>query len=174
MIVVLIGYMASGKSTIGRQLASKLGFSFIDLDSYIEEQELLSISDIFNKKGEIYFRKKESEYLNEIINGEQNNIVLSLGGGTPCYADNIALLLNDKSILTIYLKVGLDEIVNRLGNEKYKRPLVAHIETREDLKDFIRKHLFERSLYYEQSNIKIHTDHNSAKEVVEKIILQLY
>ena len=85
MIIVLIGYMASGKSTIGRILADKLNYSFIDLDDYIEEKEQTSVSEIFKSKGEIYFRKLETTSLQALLNNK-DNLVLSLGGGTPCYS----------------------------------------------------------------------------------------
>ena len=91
MIVVLMGYMGSGKSTIGKELATLLKYNFLDLDDYISEKENATISDIFKDKGEIYFRKKETEYLKEIINS-YNDIVLALGGGTPCYGNNLKIL----------------------------------------------------------------------------------
>ena len=88
MIVVLIGYMASGKSTLGRILANKLNYDFIDLDDYIEEKEQLLVSDIFKSKGELYFRKMETLYLKELLDNK-TKLVLSLGGGTPCYSNNM-------------------------------------------------------------------------------------
>ena len=88
MKIVLIGYMASGKSTIGKILAKELNLSFIDLDHYISDREQMSIPEIFNQKGEIYFRKIETKCLLEVLEKEQE-FILSLGGGTPCYGNNM-------------------------------------------------------------------------------------
>jgi len=85
MKIILLGYMGSGKSTVGHHLAKKLYLTFTDLDNHIEKKENKTISEIFNEKGEIYFRKKEHEYLKQFIN-ENDSYVLSLGGGTPCYS----------------------------------------------------------------------------------------
>ena len=93
MILVLMGYMGSGKSTLGRKLSEILGFSFIDLDDFITTNESMEIKEIFNKKGEIYFRKKETEYLTKLLE-ENNDLVLSLGGGTPCYGKNLDIINN--------------------------------------------------------------------------------
>ena len=91
MKVILLGYMASGKSTIGRLLAEEKGLKFINLDEYLEEKEEKSISDIFKDKGEIYFRLKENEYLKELLE-KKESFVLSLGGGTPCYSSNMDVI----------------------------------------------------------------------------------
>lgn len=174
MILVLLGYMASGKSTIGQILAKHLDYKFIDLDTYIEDQEQETIGNIFSDKGEIYFRRIESKYLQHIVEEANKNIVLSLGGGTPCYSGNMNLLLKSTNVITFYLKIGLDAIVDRLFLECTARPLISHIKTKDDLKDFVRKHLFERSPIYEQSEYKILVDNSSPDEVIEKILLKLY
>lgn len=166
MQIVLLGYMGSGKTTIGRLLAKELKIKFLDLDSYIEEAEATTISTIFSKKGEIYFRKKEALNLREILS-EEENFVLSIGGGTPCYANN----MNTISEMTengIYLKVGLKELVRRLSNEKAERPLIASIP-KEELHEFIGKHMFERSFYYNQANTVINCDDKSSSEIVIEI-----
>jgi shikimate kinase len=173
MIVVFIGYMASGKSTLGKVLAQKLNYSFIDLDDYIEEKENTSVSNIFKTKGEIYFRKAETLHLKSILKSK-NNIVLSLGGGTPCYSNNIELLLKVNNIKNIYLKASLLTLVERLKNEKTKRPLIAHIKTDELLTEFIGKHLFERTQYYNQAEIVISTDNKTELEIIEELIFQLF
>lgn len=173
MIIVLIGYMASGKSVVGRELAHKISYDFEDLDSNIEAQENESISDIFSTKGEIYFRKLETHYLEKILS-HRSKIVLSLGGGTPCYGNNLDLILNHKNCLSIYLKTSIASIVHRLKNDKEKRPLVAHITSEEELMEFIGKHLFERTPFYNQADLSIATDSLSVDEIVEKIVLQLF
>ena len=173
MIVVLIGYMASGKSTLGRVLTKKLDYNFIDLDDYIEEKENASISEIFKTKGEIYFRKKETHYLNEILNSK-SKLILSLGGGTPCYSNNMENILSANNAVSIYLKASIPTLADRLKNEKAKRPLIAHIETDDLLAEFIGKHLFERSPYYSQAEAVITTDNKTENDIIEELVLKLF
>ncbi|MCT4698529.1 shikimate kinase [Tenacibaculum haliotis] len=167
MKIVLVGYMACGKSTIGRLLAEKKKFSFIDLDNYIEEKEKMSVSEIFEKKGEIYFRKQEHLYLKEILT-LKNDVILALGGGTPCYAGNMDLLIESKDSTTIYLKTSIATIAKRLTSEKNQRPLVARLKN-EELTEFIAKHLFERSFFYNQSNYKVTVDDKKTDMIVTEL-----
>lgn len=173
MNIVLLGYMASGKTSVAKVLAKKLGYSFLDLDDIIEENEKKSVQDIFKFKGEIYFRKRESFCLNMVLNNN-SKLVLSLGGGTPCYGNNMTLLLNATNTKTIFLKATIPTLVERLMNEKNKRPLISHIDSDEVLKEFIGKHLFERSQYYNRANLSISTDNKTEQEIVEAIILNLF
>ncbi|PKQ45125.1 shikimate kinase [Confluentibacter flavum] len=172
MNVILIGYMASGKSTIGKILANKLNYDFIDLDDYIEKKEQTTIVNIFKSRGEIYFRKLETAYLKAILE-HKNNVVLSLGGGTPCYGNNMDVILSDTNSKSIYLKTSIPALVSRLKNEKSKRPLLAHIETDDLLSEFIGKHLFERSQFYNLAEAKITTDNKTESEIVEELLLNL-
>ncbi len=165
--------MASGKSTLGRILAKKLDYDFIDLDDYIEHREKTSISAIFKTKGEIYFRKKETQYLNDLLN-TKTKLILSLGGGTPCYSGNMETILNANDAVSIYLKASIPTLVNRLKNERRKRPLIAHIKTDEVLAEFIGKHLFERSQYYNQAETMVTTDHKTENEIIEDLVLKLF
>jgi len=171
MAIVMIGYMASGKSSIGKKLAKKLNLPFIDLDEYIANKENLSISDIFRTKGEIYFRKKETAYLNQLLQ-IKDNFILAVGGGTPCYGNNINIINNNAK--SIYLKSSIQTIYDKLSKEKNKRkrPLVAAIENK-DLKEFIAKHLFERTIYYERASFTIMVDNKTKKEIVEEINLNM-
>jgi len=173
MVIVLLGYMASGKSTIGKILAKKLNYTFIDLDDYIEEKENLTVPEIFKQKGEIYFRKLETNYLKELLS-LSNNVVLSLGGGTPCYSNNMDSILQTENVTSIYLKASIENLVNKLENEKAKRPLVAHLKTKEDVTEFIGKHLFERSYFYNQAELVLTTDMKKKKDIIEEIILNLF
>ncbi|MDO5970070.1 shikimate kinase [Flavivirga aquimarina] len=173
MIVVLIGYMASGKSTLGKILANKLNYDFIDLDDYIEEKEQLLVSDIFKYKGEIYFRKIETLYLKELLNNN-TKLVLSLGGGTTCYSNNMDFIKNSPNVKSIYLKALIPTLVARLKNEKNKRPLIAHIKTDELLTEFIGKHLFERTPFYSLSEVTITTDNKTEEDIIEELVLQLF
>jgi len=170
MVIVLIGYMGSGKSVVGRQLALSLGFEFKDLDTVIEIEEGKTITQLFSEKGEIYFRKKERMVLESII-GSKKNIVLATGGGTPCFGDTIQLLVYKENVITIYLKTSIATLTNRLFPEITKRPLLSHIETKEVLHDFISKHLFERSYYYNQALLKLDTNDKSIDDIVKAIEL---
>ncbi|GAA4276368.1 shikimate kinase [Aquimarina mytili] len=173
MNIVLMGYMGSGKSLIGSNLSKKMKMDYLDLDDYIENQEKKSIAKIFEDHGEIYFRKKESFYLNEVLN-TYNDTIISLGGGTPCFAGNIEMIINKDHVKSIYLQTSLDELTNRLFAERSKRPLIAHLESLEDLKDFIRKHVFERSFYYNQADYKITTDQKQVDQITEEITSLLF
>lgn len=172
MILVFLGYMASGKSTVGKHVAEILNYSFIDLDTYIEEKEKMKVKDIFETKGEIYFRKIEHAYLKDIIN-EQKNCVLSLGGGTPCFYDSVDWLNTINNVKTIYLKASIDVITTRLVNDTI-RPLISHLKSKEEIKEFIAKHLFERSFFYNKAQIKLNTNDLSTEEISEKILLELF
>ena len=170
MKIVLIGYMASRKSTIGKILAKELNLSFIDLDHYISDREQMSISEIFTQKGEIYFRKIETKYLLEVLEKEQE-FILSLGGGTPCYGNNMEIILNSDAA-SVYLKASIPTITERIRTGKRKRPLVAHLSN-EELPEFIGKHLFERQFYYLQSNHSIAVDGKQKYEIVDDLLKAL-
>ena len=172
MNIVLIGYMGSGKSTIGKNLSKITNFEFTDLDDYIQQKEGLTISQIFKTKGEIYFRKKEHLYLHELL--QKNNIILSLGGGTPCYGVNMEAVLNAEHAHSIYLKSSIPNLVHRLNPEKSHRPLIAHLKTEEELTEFIGKHLFERSFYYNQCHQTLVTDGKSIDAITEEIVARLF
>lgn len=171
MSIVLIGYMGSGKSTIGRKLAEIVKSEFIDLDDYIQKKENLTIPEIFETKGEIYFRKKEHFYLKEVL--QRNNVILALGGGTPCYGSNMDVILNAKGAQSLYLKSSIPNLVQRLIPEKAQRPLIAHLKTDEELIEFIGKHLFERSFYYSQCNKTVVTDGKSIPAIAQEIVASI-
>lgn len=173
MILVLIGYMASGKSTIGRILAKKVGYDFIDLDDFIEERENMAVTDIFKIKGEIYFRKIESQYLKAIVSGK-SDVVLSLGGGTPCYHNNMNVILDTENVKSVYLKASIKTLLYRLKNEKSKRPLISHLKTEEGLTEFIGKHLFERGQFYNQANKVVSTDDKTENKIIEELVSTLF
>ena len=158
--------MGSGKSTVGRQLAKLKSFSFIDLDSYIETAEGMTIPAIFSKKGEIYFRKIEHHYLKEVLQKEEN-LVLATGGGTPCYANNMEAILK-ATRNACYLKLSIAAIIQRLVDDKGERPLVKNIPPVE-LPEFIGKHLFERSFFYNQANHVVSCDGKSAAAIAEEL-----
>ena len=169
MKIILSGYMGSGKTAVGNELSKKTGLSFIDLDEEISRREGRDIPEIFKISGEIYFRKKEGEVLQELLETKED-FILSLGGGTPCYGKNLQLLQETAETKLIYLKTSLDELTNRLFAEREKRPLIAHLNSRELLEDFIRKHLFERTYYYNQSKQIVSTDDKTPEEIAKEIL----
>lgn len=163
--IIILGYMGSGKSTVGRFLSEKTEIPFIDLDEYIEERQQKSIKNIFETKGEIYFRKLEHQYLNELLNLDQE-MIISLGGGTPCYANN-HLHFEKDNIESFYLNTSIKTLSNRLKTEIDNRPLLNNTE--DDLETFIAKHLFDRSYFYNKAKHKIKTDNKSIEEIALEI-----
>jgi len=164
--IVLVGYMGSGKTTIGKLLANKLKVSFLDLDEVIEQGLEDSISNIFNGKGEIFFRKKENEYLIDVLS-KKEKLILSTGGGTPCYSGNMETMLTLADHV-FYLKVSIPGLVKRLLLEKEHRPLIKNIDNG-DLPEFIGKHLFERNNFYLKANHIIECDDKDPETLVAEI-----
>lgn len=173
MKIVLLGYMGSGKSTMGKELASVLNVDFIDLDEEIEKEEETAIDTLFKDKGEIYFRKKEQSTLNNLI-AKPGNYIIATGGGTPCYGNMMQRLLEDKNVKTVYLKASIATLTKRLYKEKDSRPLISHLKTEELLNDFIRKHLFERNFYYLQAKHTITVDDKRIPTITEEIVATLF
>ncbi len=167
MKIILLGYMGSGKSTLGKALAEQKKLPFIDLDHYIEQQENTSIKEIFKEKGEIYFRQKETFYLETLLKSDES-FVLAVGGGTPCFGNNMQNIIKATKH-AIYLKHSPQSLTQRLRVEKNNRPLIANIQE-EDMEEFIRKHLFERNLFYSQANHIVVMDGLSFSESLDKLI----
>lgn len=165
MIISLLGYMGSGKTHISKNLSEKTNYKLIDLDEEIIRKNQKSISEIFADRGEIYFRKQEKEILDEIL-AKSEDIILSLGGGTPAYYNNMEMI--KKKSTSIYLRANISTLTERILKEKEKRPLIAKI-SEEDLPEYIAKHLFERNFFYNQAQFTISTDAKSAEEIVNEI-----
>ena len=163
MIFYLIGMMGSGKSSVGKLLANKLQFSNIDIDKEIEKDEKLSIKEIFEKKGENYFREIESKYLLR----KRKLAVVSCGGGIILYKKNREFLKT--SGYTIYLKSSIPTLEKRLLNEN-GRPLLSNDNLKETLINIYSKR---KTLYTSAANTNIITDRRSVKEVCELIIKKL-
>jgi len=170
MIISLIGYMGCGKSHVSKILSEKINFRLIDLDKEISRRNKLTIPEIFEKKGEIYFRKLEREALEEILATEEN-IVLSLGGGTPVYYNNMEIINHNSK--SIFLRASVATLSERLSKQKEKRPLIAHISD-EDLPEFIAKHLFERNAFYSKAQFSVVTDSRTPEDIVNEITEKLY
>jgi shikimate kinase len=165
--IILLGYMGCGKSTIAEKLSSLIQIPFVDLDKSIETKAEMTISQIFESFGEVYFRKLEHDVFVELLAAPENQII-GLGGGTPCYANNHELLKGE-GVTSIYLKASVETLFSRLAHNKSKRPIVAN-KTEDELKEFIAKHLFDRSYYYNQAEYKVSVDHQTIDETVAAII----
>lgn len=164
--IIILGYMGSGKTTIAKLLSEKIKLRILDLDKIIEERLDLSVKAIFETKGEIYFRKVEHRIFSELMSNNES-MILSLGGGTPCYAGN-HLLLNGEGVTSIYLKASIETLYGRLSTVKSERPLLSEMEE-EEMKEFIAKHLFDRSFYYNQAAIKLSVDGKDTAAIVKEL-----
>lgn len=172
MIIFLIGYMGSGKSTVGEKLATALNYKYIDLDDFLQIKEELAIKELFDTKGEIYFRKSENKHLQELLQLEST--VVSLGGGTPCYGNNMDSINSTANAKSVYLKASIPTLVDRLKTEKNERPLISHLQSDAGMTEFIGKHLFERSFFYNQAHLTIAVDEKSIDTIVDEIMLKLF
>ncbi len=160
MIIFLVGFMGSGKSTVGQRLARRLGYTFIDMDARLEEEHGMTINEIFKKHGENAFREMESRLLHELV--ALRDIVVSTGGGLPCSGNNMELI-NQKGI-SIYLKMGPATLLNRLSRGKSRRPLIRHL-SRAELDIFIHDKLREREPVY----LRAHHTVNGLNVDMEKL-----
>jgi shikimate kinase len=151
--IFLIGYMGAGKTTLGRALAKELKIEFIDLDNYIEERLCKSISQIFAEKGEEGFREIERRMLHEA--GEFENVVISTGGGTPCFFDNIEYM--NRQGATVFLDVPVERLFIRLSIARKKRPLIMG-KSDEELRCFIAEQLAKRLPHYSKAKQKFTAD----------------
>jgi shikimate kinase len=165
--IILLGYMGCGKSTIAQKLSGIVSIPYIDLDEYIEKKAKMSIKEIFDNHGEIHFRKLEHTYFIELLN-LPDEIIIGLGGGTPCYANNHELLIGE-GVVSVYLKASIDTLFKRLAANKSKRPLIAD-KNDEEMKEFIAKHLFDRSFYYNHAQYKVNVDGRTIEETVNDIL----
>lgn len=147
--IFLLGYMGAGKTTLGRAYAKAMGLDFIDLDWYIEGRYHQSVGQIFAERGEDGFRQLERNMLHEV--GEFYDVVISVGGGTPCFFDNMAYMNTQGQ--TVYLDVSIDVLFRRLKIAKAKRPLLKD-KTDEELRAFIITALENRAPFYEQAQYR--------------------
>ena len=167
-----MGYMGCGKSAVGPLISSQISLPFIDLDRYIEIHEKSSISNIFDDHGEIHFRKKERFYLEQVFL-QKSSFVISLGGGTPCYFDNIDYVNLKQDAVSIFLKTSPKELAFRLHKDKMHRPMISHLQSKQELEEYVAKHIFERLPFYKKAKKTIDTDNKSIETIVEEIHLIL-
>ncbi|MDX9881706.1 MAG: shikimate kinase [Prolixibacteraceae bacterium] len=146
MRIYLIGYMGCGKSTLGRQLASLLGLTLIDLDHYLENKYFKTIPQIFEEEGEEDFRRKEQAVLHEVSTFE--NVIVATGGGAPCFFDNMDVM--NRTGFCIFLDVDTSELVERLTHAKTERPIIKG-KSGEELAGFIDGMMEKRRPFYEKA-----------------------
>lgn len=151
--IFLTGYMGSGKTTLGRALAAAIGIPFIDLDHYIEQRYRKTISQLFAERGEEGFREIERRMLHEV--GEFEDVIISTGGGTPCFFDNIEYM-NEQGT-TVYLDVPVERLFIRLSIARSKRPLIKE-KNDEELMTFIEEQLAKRAPHYSKAQYSFKAD----------------
>jgi len=161
MRIFLIGFMGSGKSTMGRALATELDLTFIDLDSFLEEKYFKTIPQIFAEEGEESFRRKERKVLEEVCSFD--NVILATGGGAPCFFDNMELM--NESGFCVFLDVDVTSLVNRLIHAKTERPLIKG-KSPEELHEFIAGLLAKRRPFYEKARFILTGSEISANQVI--------
>ena len=166
--VILIGYMGSGKTTVGKALSKETGMMFYDLDWYIESRMRKSVSQIFAEKGEEGFRKIEYNMLHEVA--EFEDVIISCGGGTPCFFDNMDYLNQQGDV--VYLKASPETLYKHLLMAKVERPLLKGKST-EELIAYITEHLKEREPFYEKArhilDVNVLDDYDKIKVSVQKL-----
>ena len=165
--ILLLGYMGSGKSLIGKLVAERMHITHYDLDFLIEKYLQVSISEIFQTKGEIFFRKIEHQIFKDLLSNDET-FVLSLGGGTPCYANNHQLL-RGQNVISVYLSASIETLYSRLMADTSERPLLANLDDN-DAKEFIAKHLFDRSYFYNQASGRIYVNGKTPNQICDEVM----
>ena len=164
MLIFLTGFMGSGKTKLGKQLAKQLNFSFTDTDSAIELLTGKSIQQIFDEHNENFFRQKEKDILHSFK--DKSNLVIATGGGLPCFNDNMSWM--NKNGLTVYLKLHHGVLFHRLLHDRSKRPLLANLDDI-GLMEFIVEKLPEREFYYNQSKVTVNAFSLSEKDLYQTV-----
>lgn len=163
--IILIGYMGAGKTTIGKALASNLGLMFYDLDWYIETRMHRTVAEIFEERGEEGFREIEHNMLHEVA--EFENVVISCGGGTPCFYDNMEYM--NRQGMTLYLKASPEVLAAHLRMGKSVRPLILG-KNDEELRQFIIESLESREPYYSMAKYTLDVDVMDNNEKIQQSI----
>ncbi|MCB0516192.1 MAG: shikimate kinase [Chitinophagales bacterium] len=158
--IFLVGFMGAGKTTVGKQLAKRIGYEFIDLDDYIESKLGKSIKSLVKQYGETKFRALESDALKDMKLFEK--VVISTGGGTPCFFDNMHWI--NQHGWSIYLELPSDILYGRLKNQKDSRPLIADLD-KDELQLFLEDTLTKRIPFYEQAELTIPQNQRNAREL---------
>ena len=164
MRIFLVGYMGSGKTRTGKLLARAMHYEFMDIDELFEQRYRISIQDFFRKYDEQLFRKLEHQLLSETILRDQ--VVYSMGGGTPCFYDNMDML--NRFGLTVYIRMPALALFRRLQESKKKRPLLFKMAS-DDLLEHIQSQLSARELFYSKAALIINGINLDINELVLKI-----
>ena len=166
--IILIGYMGAGKTTIGKALSKELGITFYDLDWYIESRMRKTLSQIFAERGEEGFRKIEYNMLHEVA--EFEDVIISCGGGTPCFFDNMDYLNQQGQV--VYLKADPEVLYKHLMMAKTERPLIKG-KSHDELLTFIREQLEKREPFYSKArytlDVNLMDNYEKIQTSVEKI-----
>ena len=166
--IILIGYMGAGKTTIGKALSKELGVIFYDLDWYIESRMRKTVSQIFAERGEEGFRKIEHNMLHEVA--EFEDVIISCGGGTPCFFDNMDYMNQQGQV--VYLKAEPEVLYKHLQMAKVERPLLKG-KSKEELLTFIKEQLEKREPFYTKArytlDVSLMDNYDKIKISVEKI-----
>lgn len=166
--IFLTGYMGAGKTTLGKAFARELGLSFIDLDWYIESRFHKTIPQLFAERGEDGFRRVEQNMLHEV--GEFENVVISTGGGTPCFFDNMDYM--NVQGQTVFLDVDVETLFRRLRVATQQRPILRG-KSEEELRVFIEKALADRSPYYTKARYRFDGNQLENREQIADSVLRL-
>src|SRR5690242_7279876 len=164
MKIFLLGFMGAGKSYWGRLLADKMRLPYYDLDEVIVEEEGKTVSEIFGAEGEEFFRGREKEKLQQLA--RQEAFIISCGGGTPCFFDNMQFM--NETGITVWLNPSIPAMIERIARKKHKRPLIKELDGVE-LKAFVEKKLAEREPFYRESRLIIDTANESVDGFAEKL-----
>lgn len=162
--IFLIGYMGAGKTTVGKDLSEYLDLTFIDLDQFIEGRYSQSVKELFTHKGEDCFREIERKILHEVA--EFEDVIISLGGGTPCFFDNMTYL--NRKGTSVYLQVPIEELAKRLEKSPNVRPIVQG-KSGCELRSFIRENLDKREPFYRQADILFNAEKMMTYEDIHEI-----
>jgi len=165
MKIFLIGFMGSGKTHWGKILSRHTGLPYFDLDEVIVAAENKSVQQIFHDKGEEYFRVKEQEVL-EALAEDHTDVIISTGGGTPCFFNNIDFMKQQGKV--IWLNTSVNVLLERLLKQKHSRPLIKNISD-SDLKSFIVKKLQDRKIYYGQADVMLHEENITLDSLLKSI-----
>lgn len=165
MLIFIIGYMGAGKTTLGRKIADRLQYRFLDLDEMLEISTGYPIAVFFEKFGEQAFRQKEKEVLHNHL--ADKDTVLATGGGTPCYEDNMEMM--NRAGVTVFVDAGHETIMKRLSGKFHIRPLLSHIPE-DSLPSFIAGHMASRRVFYEQAKLMIKPEEPDIITLINRII----
>ena len=162
--IYIVGYMGAGKTTTARRLAQRMGWEVVDTDALFEEKYKISVNDFFNKYDEALYRKLESEVLK--ATESLDHVVVSTGGGTACYFDNMEWM--NQHGLTVFMRISPKAAVDRVIHSRHKRPL-AEGKSEEELTEFVNQHYASRMPFYEQARITVKSEDFDLEDLIRQI-----